>query len=76
MPYITEKFTVGKDLNIKTPALPLHCGDNQRLIALHLADPHPTLQMTIALKDNLRQFFISSILNFESCGDVALHGIS
>ena len=36
-----------KDPNIKSPSLPLHCGDNKKVIAPHfsLSMPHPSLWM-------------------------------
>ena len=53
-----RKYPWGKDPNGKRPAFPLHCGDTQKVIALHFspAIPHPSpkvggqwLQMTCAL---------------------------
>ena len=38
-----RKFHRGKVLNVKAPAIPWHCGDNQKVIALHLSPAIPRL---------------------------------
>ena len=37
LPHITKHSSGGKDPNVRTPALPPHCWDNQKVIALHLS---------------------------------------
>ena len=57
-PYTTANLTGGRFPNVITPALPRHCEDNQKVLALHhsLAIPPlspkvgvPWIQMTGAL---------------------------
>ena len=36
-PYTNRKSHRGKGPNVKTPAIPRYCGDNQKVIALHLS---------------------------------------
>ena len=38
-----RKFHRGKVPNVKAPAIPRHCGDNQKVIALHLSPAIPRL---------------------------------
>ena len=39
-----SKLTLGKDPNVKTLSFPLHCWDNQNIIAPHFSPviPHPS----------------------------------
>ena len=51
-----RKFHRGKVPNVKAPAIPRHCGDNQKVIALHLSPAIPVggggmwIQVTGALR--------------------------
>ena len=40
-PHVTENSTGGKDPKVRIPAFPLHCGENGKVIALHLSPAIP-----------------------------------